>query len=218
MKRVLFILSALVLFSSCMRYRSVQRIRSYRIQSIAILPVEMTMTGNMPAKMTPEAIQKRLEDGRNFMQQALYAELVRSADLRRRKNTRIQFQGVDKTKDILQRNQISDSASQSIDAAYLAKLLGVDAVLRTSVSKVRIMSNELGFGLDMAGGILRSAGVNTQFPFAGTRTGDVFVSCSLLNGTGPIWATRFANGTDWNLPPEIIMQNTARALARRLPL
>lgn len=218
MKKIIFFFSLLLLLSGCMRFRAAQRIKSYRIQSIAILPVDMVMSGRIPARMSPEEYQKRVDDGKRFMQQALYSELVRSADLRRRRYSMVEFQGIDKTKQLLHQNNISDSACQSLDAAYLAKILGVDALLRARVSKVQIMSNEAGFGLDMAGGVLRSIGVNPPVPIPNARTGDVYISCSLLTSDGPIWATNFANGIDWNLPVEAIMQHNARALVRRLRL
>ena len=218
MKKLILLLTLSLLLFSCARRRTMERVQGYGIRTIAILPIDLTVAGNRPTKITPEQYQERIERNRRFMYNALYIDLVQFADVRLRKYSQVEFQAKDKTREILERKGITDSAAQQMDAAELASLLGVDAVLKTSITQNRIMSDEAAMGVDVISGVIRSAGGNLPLPTGAARTSDIYVSCALLKNGYAVWSTRFNNSTDWNYPVELAMQDVTRGIARRFPL
>lgn len=216
-KYILFFLLSVVLFS-CARRRTMERVQSYNIRTIAILPIDLIVAGTKPTKITPEQYQERIERNRKFMYNALYIDLVQFADVRLRKYSQVEFQSKDRTRELLNQKGITDSAAQQMDAADLAAILGVDAILKTSITQNRIMSDEAALGVDVVGGVMRSAGVNLPLPTYAARTSDIYVTCALLKSGYAVWSTRFNNSTDWNYPVELAMQDVTRGIARRFPL
>ncbi len=218
MKQILLFLTASLLLVSCARRRTMERVQSYGIRTIAIIPIDLTVAGTRPTKITPEQYQERIDRNRRFMNNALYIDLVQFADVRLRKYSQVEFQAKDKTRELLERKGITDSAAQQMDAAELATILGVDAVLKTSITQNRIMSDEAAMGVDVISGVIRSTGANLPLPTGAARTSDIFVTCALLKDGYAVWSTRFNNSTDWNYPIELAMQDVTRGIARRFPL
>jgi hypothetical protein len=105
-----------------------------------------------------------------------------------------------------------------MDAEELARILGVDAIIKTSITQNRVLSDEAAFGVDVIGGVIRSTGANLPLPTGAARTSDIFVSCALIKRGYAVWSTRFNNSTDWNYPVEVAMQDVTRGIARRFPL
>lgn len=218
MNRTLLILLSFILIVSCARRRTMERVQGYGIRSIAILPIDLTVAGSKPVKISAEEYQNRIERNRKYMYNALYIDLVQFGDIRLRKYSNVEFQSIDKTRDVLKEKNISDSAAQEMDGEELAKLLGVDAVIKTKITQNRIMSDEAAMGVDVISGVIRSAGIGVPLPTQAARTSDIYVSCSLLKRGYAVWSTRFNNSTDWNYPVEVAMQDVTRDIARRFPL
>ncbi len=218
MNRTLLILLSFIIIVSCARRRTMERVQGYGIRSIAILPIDLTVAGSRPVKISAEEYQNRIERNRKYMYNALYIDLVQFGDIRLRKYSNVEFQSIDKTRDVLKEKNISDSAAQEMDGEELAKLLGVDAVIKTKITQNRIMSDEAAMGVDVISGVIRSAGIGVPLPTQAARTSDIYVSCSLLKRGYAVWSTRFNNSTDWNYPVEVAMQDVTRDIARRFPL
>lgn len=217
-RTLLLSLIAIILITSCARRRTMERVQGYGIRTIAILPIDLTVAGSKPVKISAEEYQNRIERNRRYMYNALYIDLVQFGDMRLRKYSNVEFQSIDKTRDVLKEKNISDSAAQEMDGEELAKLLGVDAVIKTKITQNRIMSDEAALGVDVVSGVIRSAGIGAPLPTGAARTSDIYVSCSLLKRGYAVWSTRFNNSTDWNYPVEVAMQDVTRGIARRFPL
>ncbi|MBS4066561.1 MAG: hypothetical protein KGZ74_18510 [Chitinophagaceae bacterium] len=217
-RTLLLSLIAIILITSCARRRTMERVQGYGIRTIAILPIDLTVAGSKPVKISAEEYQNRIERNRKYMYNALYIDLVQFGDMRLRKYSNVEFQSIDKTRDVLKEKNISDSAAQEMDGEGLAKLLGVDAVIKTKITQNRIMSDEAALGVDVVSGVIRSAGIGVPLPTGAARTSDIYVSCSLLKRGYAVWSTRFNNSTDWNYPVEVAMQDVTRGIARRFPL
>lgn len=219
MKRyLLFLFLTIIIITSCARRRTMERVQDYGIRTIAILPIDLTVAGTKPTKISAEEYQKRIERNRKYMYNALYIDLVQFGDMRLRKYSNAEFQSLDKTRQLLSDKGISDSAVQFMDAADLAKILGVDAIIKTSITQNRVLSDEAAFGVDVIGGVIRSTGANLPLPTGAARTSDIYVTCALIKSGYAVWSTRFNNSTDWNYPVELAMQDVTRGIARRFPL
>jgi hypothetical protein len=218
MKQTLLVIISFILLTSCARRRTMERVQDYGIRTIAILPIDLTVAGTKPTKISSEEYQQRIERNRKYMYNALYIDLVQFGDTRLRKYSNVEFQSLDKTKDILKEKSITDSAAQEMDGGDLAKMLGVDAVIKTKITQNRIMSDEAAMGVDVISGVIRSTGASLPLPTGVARTSDMYVSCALIKTGYAVWSTRFNNSTDWNYPLEIAIQDVMRNIARRFPL
>jgi hypothetical protein len=218
MKQVLLLISLSLLINSCARKRMVERVQQYNIHTIAILPAQLEVTGNIPKKLTPEQVSEMVEKNSVFLNRALYIDLVQYVDTRLRRYSQVQFQSSERTKKLLEEKGITDSASWQMDPAELSKILGVDAVVSTKVTQNHILSNEVAMGVDVVGGILNRTVPGIGVPTGMARTSDMFVSSALVKEGYTVWSTRFTNQTDWNYPFQQSIQNVTRAIARRFPL
>ena len=100
----------------------------------------------------------------------------------------------------------------------LAEVLGVDAVVHSTVEKEFYLTNLESFGIDVGTAIL-SAITNHGFWFLPNRTSDVFVSCEVIDGKEglPIWTTHKVEPTYWNRPHREVVDQITRAMSRRFP-
>lgn len=218
MSRILLFLAFLLLATSCARRRMMERVQQYNIRTIAILPAELEVVGKMPRNMTPEAFQRQVEQNRRFIQQAMYIDLVQFVDTRLRRMSNVQFQSLDRTRTLLADNKIPDSVAWEKDPADLARILGVDAIVKTKITQNRVMSDEAALGIDVVGGIINQTIPRAGLPTGAARTSDIFVSCSLSRDGYTVWSTRFRNATDWNYPLQMAIQNVTRRIAQNFPL
>ncbi len=218
MKQILLLISLSLLITSCARKRMMERVQQYNIRTIAILPAQLEVTGNIPKKLTPEQVNEMVAKNSTFLNRALYIDLVQYVDTRLRRYSQVQFQSSERTKKLLEEKGITDSASWQMDPAELSKILGVDAVVSTKVTQNHILSNEVAMGVDVVGGILNRTVPGIGVPTGMARTSDMFVSSALVKEGYTVWSTRFTNQTDWNYPFQQSIQNVTRAIARRFPL
>lgn len=218
MKQALFLVLLSLLISSCARRKMMERVQQYNIRTIAILPAQLEVTGNIPKKLTPEQVKEMIAKNNTFLNRALYIDLVQFVDTRLRRYSQVQFQSADRTRKILEDKGLSDSAVWQMDPLELSKILDVDAVVSTKVTQNHILSNEVALGIDVIGGILNRTVPGIGVPTGMARTSDMFVSSALVKDGYTVWSTRFTNQTDWNYPFQQSIQNVTRAIARRFPL
>ncbi len=228
MKQVLLLSIAFITFASCARRRAMeqemanqmlmQRIRQYDTRTIAILPSQLEITGNIPKKMTPEQLELIREKNSQFLNQSLYNDLMQFANARIRYYSQVQFQSIDRTRALLKEKGINDSASWNMDPSVLAELLQVDAVVVTKITQKHILSDEVAIGVDVVGGILRQTVPKLPVPYGAARTSDMYVSCSLIKKGFSMWSTRFTNQTDWNYPFQNAIQRATSSIAYQFPL
>lgn len=218
MKQVLLLISFSLVISSCARKRMMERVQQYNIRTIAILPAQLEVTGNIPKKLTSEQVKELIDRNTTFLNRALYIDLVQYVDTRLRRYSQVQFQSTERTKKLLEAKGITDSASWQMDPMELAKILEVDAVVSTKVTQNHILSDEVALGIDVVGGILNRTVPGIGVPTGMARTSDMFVSSALVKEGYTVWSTRFTNQTDWNYPFQQSIQSVTRAIARRFPL
>ncbi len=218
MKQVLLLASLLIILTSCARRKMMERVDHFNIKTIAILPAQLEVTGNVPKKLSPEQLQQIILQNKKFLNRALYIDLAQYVDSRTRRYSQVQFQSIDRTNKLLEEKGITDSASWQMDPADLAKILGVDAVVSAKVTQNHILSDEVAMGIDVIGGIVKQTVPGLPLPYGAARTSDMYVNCALIRDGYSVWSTRFTNHTDWNYPFQNAIQNATAAIAYRFPL
>ena len=117
------------------------------------MPVEIVFQGKRPKEITEEQI-KQIEEGESIaFQLSLYNNLLKKSG-QKKKDIKISFQSRDKTNRLLNENNISITNSWLATPESLAKMPGVDAVVKSKVEKTRYMSDLASYGVAVGISIL----------------------------------------------------------------
>lgn len=224
MKKIIFVLGLvmiILLLESCIGVPTVapafyEKTNSHQI--IAVLPFEMIFTGKKSKKLTFEQIQKIEEVESISFQKSLYDQLMRESDYSRHP-IRVDIQPIYATNRILDDNRISIRDSWYMDPVELARILRVDAVVRTQIEKKRYMSNGASLGIEIGSAILSallddSSAFSIILPTSGIKA-----SCFLINGNDGtnLWSVKIADETDWRMPANAIIENINHYISEKFP-
>ena len=174
---------------------------------VAILPAEITLAGKLPKNLSPEDIAKAEETESVNFQYALMNSILRHANTKRYVTT-VNFQDINTTQKILDENNISIRDSWKKDDTELAKLLGVDAVIRMSIRKQRYMSDEASYGVGVAKSVISRTGIGSKVPVPNSvgKTYDVYASCNLLSDHQTLWNDNYKRAADYDTQPHVIVE------------
>ena len=221
MKTLQFLLFLLTIswFSCSPKYYETAAYEDYagEHQIIAILPSHTVTTGRIPEEMSPEMIQQVEENESLAFQIAIFDEVAQRSG-RREGEILINLQHYTETNAKLEEAGIGFRESWTMSPSKLAEVLGVDAVIRTSIRKDMFLTELESFGVSMALSAISIFGGNAPW-FVPTKTSDVFLSASVLDGEKGIsvWNTDKVVQTDWNDRHAEIVRHLARVMARRFP-
>ncbi len=221
--RKLLIFSLVILFAFSCRSRRHYTTAGYENlatahQTAAVLPVISLTTGRIPEKWPAEDLQQVEEAESKALQNALFNEIARRGGTYRG-DIRLNLQHPHETNALL--NQAGYTLRQSWDlpASELANLLGVEAVIRTTVEKQRYLTDLEGLAVSLGTSLLYGL-VNMPFGIGQlSRTSQVWANASVVDAkTGvAVWTTRVECPTHWNVRHQDIVDNIARRMARRFP-
>ncbi len=174
---------------------------------VAILPAEITLAGKLPKNLSPEDIAKAEETESVNFQYALMNSILRHANTKRYVTT-VNFQDINTTQKILDQNNISVRDSWKKDDNELAKLLGVDAVIRMSIRKQRYMSDEASYGVGVAKSVIYRTGIGSKVPVPNSvgKTYDVYATCNLLSDHQTLWNDNYKRAADYDTQPHVIVE------------
>jgi len=174
---------------------------------VAILPAEITLSGKLPKNLSPEDIAKSEETESVNFQYALMNSILRHANTKRYVTT-VNFQDINTTQKILDQNNISIRDSWKKDDNELARLLGVDAVIRMSIRKQRYMSDEASYGVGVAKSVISRTGIGSRIPVPNSvgKTYDVYASCNLLSDNQTLWNDNYKRAADYDTQPHVIVE------------
>jgi len=174
---------------------------------VAILPAEVSFTGKQPKNLSPEDIAKAEETESINFQYALMNGILRHANTKKYVTT-VNFQDVNTTQKILDQNNISIRDSWKKDDNELAKLLGVDAVIRMNIRKQRYMSDEASYGVGVAKSVIYRTGIGSKVPVPNSvgKTFDIYATCNLLSDNQTLWNDNYKRSTDYETQPNVIVE------------
>ena len=189
-----------------------------KIKTVAILPVQVNFTGNMPAKLTPAMLDSLKQQQSIGFQRALESNLMRYSG-GRSKVQGVSFQSVDKTNGVLQKNNMSWQSIASRDPDELARLLQVDAVVKMNVTSNRIMSDLASMGLGTLRNILfwgtnTSPGVTSAIT---NKTAQVYADCVLVKDGRTLWTAQYEKPTDWNTSANDVIASITKKMGKGFP-
>lgn len=185
---------------------------------VAILPAEIVFSGKQPKNLSPENIAKAEETESVNFQYALMNSILRHANTKKYITT-VNFQDINTTQKILDQNNISVRDSWKKDDNELAKLLGVDAVIRMNIRKQRYMSDEASYGVGVAKQVIYKTGIGSKVPVPGSvgKTYDVYATCNLLSDNQTLWNDNYKRAADWDTQPNVIIEWITDSFGENFP-
>ena len=174
---------------------------------VAILPAEVTFSGKQPKNLSPDAIAKAEERESIDFQYALMNSILNHANTKKYITT-VNFQDINTTLKILEKNSISIRDSWNKDDNELAKLLGVNSVIRMNIRKQRYMSDEASYGVGVARQVIYKTGIGSKVPVPSSvgKTYDIYASCNLLSENQTLWNDNYKRSTDYDTAPNVIVE------------
>lgn len=190
--------------------------------TLAVLPFEMVFTGKAPTNWTVKDIE-RLEEAESLaFQAALYDRLLNRSSVHRSRRIHLAIQPVATTNHLLADAGIGIRDSWARSPEELARLLGVDAVVRTTVFKTRHLSDAASYGIDVGLAVLHEVTRGHADPYIPpglTRTHDIRVDSTLCDGRdgSVLWRLVVDRETDWHRPANDVIAGLTKKLARKFP-
>lgn len=192
--------------------------RSYSHQTIAILPVVITQTGHISKKETQESIDAVNEKWSYTFQESLHSYVLRQT-AKNKKGQIVNFQALQKTNAILKENNIALADLQSKNPEELAKLLGVDAVMMTTLEKNKNFSDGVAYGMVAGRAVLNIIGKSTINPVPYMNASDINMNCYLYDADDSklLWKTFRKGGTDLPTNVDDLVTYYSNWIAKKLP-
>jgi hypothetical protein len=193
-----------------------QRAAQHKI--VAVMPAEMVYTGTQPKNVTPEQIKTIEEQESLAFQQSLYNGIMTNAYNSRYYMT-ISVQDVTTTQKLLKDNNISIRESWIQNDKDLARILGVDAIVRLRVQKKRYMSDLASYGVGVGREILSDIGSSNGFyvPYIPNKSSDIYASCNIVSNNETLWNDYYRGSSNWNRPSDQIIQDITIVFGRHFP-
>ncbi len=204
MNKIVFLAVIILLFSSCATVYNSAGLKTaeQKHQLIAILPFDVTVQYNkLPRNVTVEQIEENEHDLAFILQNQMYNRFLRKND-----QFRIQFQDVDKTNMMLERNKIEVEQLKEFSADELARLLEVDAVISGKVITTKPMST----GAAIVVGVLFNV-------WGSTNTADVTVSLHDGNDSDLLWRFNHVYSGSVGSSPEQLTNAMMKPISRKFP-
>jgi len=199
----------LFLFSCSNKYYTASNFeeKTEKHKVVAILPAEVTLSGKLPKNLTPEDIAKAEERESIDFQYALMNSILNHANTKKYITT-VNFQDINTTQKILEQNNISVRDSWKKNDEELAKILGVDAVIRMNIRKQRYMSDEASYGVGVARQVIYKTGIGSKVPVPSSvgKTYDIYATCNLLSNNQTLWNDNYKRSTDYDTAPNVIVE------------
>ncbi|RYE01760.1 MAG: hypothetical protein EOP50_01440 [Sphingobacteriales bacterium] len=225
MRRLLLLATIAIAVASCSTNKNVFKAADFSTQAtahhkIAVLPVRVVQSGWVGKKETPESIRAANEAWSASFQETLLSYIVSKAG-KRKKGPAVTFQGVPQT------NALLKAAGLDIESAYakspdeLAKILGVDAVIMTTLDKKKNVSDGVATAIGAGRQLLNIFGNGTSGSTAldGYKATDIQMNSALYDARDGrlLWKT-FREGGD-DLPKNVndLVQYYSLWIAKKLP-
>jgi hypothetical protein len=225
-KKIYYILFYSVIAFACRTGRNYtsQDPDLYKVKIVAILPVKVIYSGNQPKDLTKTQLDTIAEKDGLLYQKSLNNNLLSRSGGKNR-IAGVNYQAVEKTNSILKNKMISMQQLDNMDPDEIAKILGVDAVLKMEINSHRIMSDLANLGLGVLGGIINNTGALNNTTLGGVlnsaemqnRTGDITTFATLIYNGKTLWNSRYQQSTEWDVNAQMVVEHITAAMGRNFP-
>ena len=164
----------------------------------------------------------KIEEWESLAFQQAFHDALLNQSANRPQPILIEFQSVSRTNRILAGYGISVRDSWGMSPEALARVLGVDAVVRTRITKARYLSEGASFGIDLGNRALNEASegrLGGILPWGLARTHDIHADGALFDGGDGslLWKVGLERSADWACPADQVILGVTRRLAKEFP-
>lgn len=167
-------------------------------QTLAVLPAEVTYSGNLPKSWNAARIAKMENEESSRLQQEVYDDfLYHASDRVIRKKWDIKLMDIKVVNDRLEKSGISLKDSWNLPSEEIARIVGADLVVRAKVENVRYMSQAAATGINIGASVIEgmlNKGNNSTIGVPRTRAGETDMDLSLYHSSKPEAIVRFDAG------------------------
>ncbi|MEJ7691616.1 hypothetical protein [Daejeonella sp.] len=164
-------------------------------QTLAVLPAEVTYSGNLPKSWDDARITKMENEASSGLQQEVYDDfLYHASDRAVRKKWNIKLMDIKVVNDRLEKSGISLKDSWNLPSEEIARILGADMVVRAKVENVRYMSQAAATGINIGASVIEgllNKGNSSTVGLPRTRSGETDMDLSLYHSSQPEAIVRF---------------------------
>jgi hypothetical protein len=220
--RTLILSAITLLLISCGTNKAVYQSPDFELKTshhktVAILPVRMIQTGHVPKNTAEDEVEAANEKLGYVFQESLQSYILRHT-MNNKKGQLVSFQSTQKTNALLKDKNFLIEDLYTRQPEELAQLLGVDAVIMTTMNHNKNFSDGVAYGLAAAktiSNIFSKTTVNTP----GMNASDININCSLYDAADSklLWKTFRDGGTDLPANVEGIIETYSNWIAKKLP-
>jgi len=165
-------------------------------QTLAVLPAEVTYSGNLPKDWTAGRIAKMENEASSRLQHEVYDDFLYHASNRSiRKKWDIKLIDIKVINDRLEKNGISLKESWDLPSEDIARIVGADMIVRAKVENVRYMSQAAATGINIGAsvleGLLNKGNSTASVGVPRTKAGESAMDLSLYHSSQPEAIVRF---------------------------
>ena len=220
--KAIFLSALTLLLFSCGTNRAVYQSPDFeqkaaRHKTVAILPVQLVQTGHRAKSVSDEEVKAANEKWGYVFQESLQSFILKRTQ-KNKKGQMVSFQATQKTNALLKEQNLTMEELYNKPPEDVAKLLGVDAVIMTTLNHNKNFSDGVAYGIaaarTVAGVLSRTATVTP-----GVNASDVSINCSLYdaNDSKLLWKTYRNGGTDLPANVEGLIEHYSNWIAKKLP-
>jgi hypothetical protein len=220
--RTLLLSAFTLLLISCGTNRAVYQSpdisqKTARHKTVAILPVRMIQTGHVPKNVSEAEIKAANEKWGYVFQESLQTFVLKHTQ-KKDEAPMVSFQSTQKTNALLKEQNFAIEDLYNKQPEELAKLLGVDAVIMTTMNHNKNLSDGVAYGIAAAKTIVNAVS-RTAVLTPGMNASDVSINCLLYDAADSklLWKTYRDGGTDLPANVEGIIENYSNWIAKKLP-
>jgi uncharacterized lipoprotein YmbA len=218
-----FLLSAFtLLLVSCGTNKAVYQSPDFeqktsRHKTVAILPVQLIQTGHV-AKNTSETDIKAANEKWGYVFQESLQSFILKQTQKNKKGQLVSFQSTQKTNALLKERALTIENLYGKQPEEIAQLLGVDAVIMTTMNHNKNFSDGVAYGLAAAKTITNVLS-KTVVTTPGMNASDVNINCSLYDAADSklLWKTYRDGGTDLPANVDGLVEYYSNWIAKKLP-
>ena len=217
------LLSALTLFLfACGTNRAIYQSPDFeqktgRHKTVAILPVQMIQTGHVAKDISETDVKNANEKWGYVFQESLQSYILKQT-VKNKKGQPVNFQATQKTNALLREQNLTVESLYDKEPEDIARLLGVDAVIMTTLNHNRNFSDGVAYGLAAARTI---ANIVSRTPVVtpGMDASNVNINCSLYDARDSklLWKTFRDGGTDLPANVNELIEHYSNWIAKKLP-
>lgn len=211
--------TTIVLLSSCHRYYTSVSFNEKTVahKTIAILPPQLVVTGSQPKGLSANEVKKLEETESRIFHEYLYNNILKRADSKKLVMN-VKVQPYANTLAALLKSDISIRDSWSKTDAELASLLGVDAIVRTSIQKDRYISDLASAGIEIGRKVLDAVLVKqVPLPAIQNKTNDIRATCSIISKGEVLWNDSYTVESNYNYSVNEVVHDITDNFAKHFP-